>query len=59
MKNKVVLPLVGAALVLVAGLWWWQGQASGKAPPESSPAQGAAALVTLAQATQQDVPLVV
>ena len=59
MKNKVVLPLVGAALVVAAGLWWWQGHAPGKAPVAAAPGQGAAALVTLAKATQQDVPLVV
>ena len=59
MKNKVVVPLVGAALVLAAGLWWWHGRAPGQAPAAPAREHAAAALVTLAQATRQDVPMVV
>jgi len=58
MKNKVVVPLLGAALLIAAGLWWWHGHAPAASDAASAPG-ATAALVTLAQASRQDVPMVV
>ncbi|AGU48143.1 putative multidrug resistance protein MtdA [Variovorax paradoxus B4] len=66
MKKKLVLALAGVLIVAVAG-WWWNGSgdriaaknarpaAAGGAPAGSAPA----ALVTLATAERQDVPVTV
>jgi len=67
MKKKLVLALAGVLIVAVAG-WWWSGagdrMAAKNAPPATAaggaPAGGApAALVTLATAERQDVPVTV
>jgi RND family efflux transporter MFP subunit len=66
MKKKIVLALAGVLIVAVAG-WWWSGSgdrmaaknarpaAAGGAPADGAPA----ALVTLATAERQDVPVTV
>ncbi|MDH6592861.1 multidrug efflux system membrane fusion protein [Variovorax sp. TBS-050B] len=66
MKKKLVLALAGVLIVAVAG-WWWSGSgdraasqaakapAAGRAPADGAPA----ALVTLATAERQDVPVTV
>jgi len=68
MKKKVVLPLL-AVLVLGGAAFWWNGArqaASNAAPPQSAGgengaprAAGGPALVTLAKARKQDVPITV
>lgn len=67
MKKKLVLALAGVLIVAVAG-WWWNGSgdriAARNAKPAAvaggAPADGApAALVTLATAERQDVPVTV
>jgi len=67
MKKKLVLALAGVLIVAVAG-WWWSGSgermAAKNARPAAAgggaPADGApAALVTLATAERQDVPVTV
>ncbi|MDR6888434.1 MULTISPECIES: efflux RND transporter periplasmic adaptor subunit [Variovorax] len=68
MKKKLVFALAGVLIVAAAG-WWWSGSgdrlAGGNAKPAagakgSAPADGApAALVTLATAVRQDVPVTV
>jgi RND family efflux transporter MFP subunit len=66
MKKKIVLALAGVLIVAVAG-WWWSGsgdRAAAKTAATSgtagAPGQGApAALVTLATAERQDVPVTV
>ncbi|MDP9966289.1 RND family efflux transporter MFP subunit [Variovorax beijingensis] len=66
MKKKLVLALAGVLIVAVAG-WWWNGSgdrmAAKSARPAAAggaPANGApAALVTLATAERQDVPVTV
>lgn len=66
MKKKLVLAIAGVLIVAVAG-WWWSGSgdraaaktakspAAGRAPADGMPA----ALVTLATAERQDVPVTV
>lgn len=66
MKKKLVLALAGVLIVAVAG-WWWNGSgdrmaaknarpaAAGGAPADGAPS----ALVTLATAERQDVPVTV
>jgi RND family efflux transporter MFP subunit len=67
MKKKLVLALAGVSILALAG-WWWNGSgdraaaknakataATGAAPAGSAPA----ALVTLATAERQDVPVTV
>jgi RND family efflux transporter MFP subunit len=68
MKKKLVFALAGVSIVAAAG-WWWSGSgdrlAAGNAKPAAgakgaAPADGApAALVTLATAVRQDVPVTV
>jgi RND family efflux transporter MFP subunit len=66
MKKKIVLALAGVLIVAVAG-WWWSGSGDRAAAktaatsgPAGAPGQGApAALVTLATAERQDVPVTV
>lgn len=67
MKKKLVLGLAGVLIVAVAG-WWWSGAAERMAAKDAKPASAAAgapagsapsALVTLATAERQDVPVTV
>ncbi|WP_207309925.1 efflux RND transporter periplasmic adaptor subunit [Variovorax paradoxus] len=68
MKKKLVFALAGVSIVAAAG-WWWSGSgdrlAAGSAKPATAakgatPADGTpAALVTLATAVRQDVPVTV
>jgi multidrug efflux system membrane fusion protein len=68
MKKKLVFALAGVSIVAAAG-WWWSGSgdrlAAGSAKPAAgakgaAPADGAPpALVTLATAVRQDVPVTV
>ena len=68
MKKKLVFALAGVSIVAAAG-WWWSGSgdrlAAGNAKPAAgakgaAPANGAPpALVTLATAVRQDVPVTV
>ena len=65
MKKKLVLALAGVLIVAVAG-WWWNGSGDRAAAKTASasgaagtPAQAPAALVTLATAERQDVPVTV
>jgi multidrug efflux system membrane fusion protein len=68
MKKKLVFALAGVSIVAAAG-WWWSGSgdrlAAGNAKPAAgakgvAPADGAPpALVTLATAVRQDVPVTV
>lgn len=67
MKKKLVLGLAGVLIVAVAG-WWWNGAAERMAAKDAKPASAAAgapagsappALVTLATAERQDVPVTV
>jgi RND family efflux transporter MFP subunit len=67
MKKKLVFALAGVSIVAAAG-WWWSGSGDRLAAGSSKPvaAKGAApadgmppALVTLATAVQQDVPVTV
>lgn len=68
MKKKLVFALAGVSIVAAAG-WWWSGSgdrlAAGSAKPTAgakgaAPADGAPpALVTLATAVRQDVPVTV
>jgi RND family efflux transporter MFP subunit len=61
MKKKLVLALAGVLIVAVAG-WWWNGageRISAKNAKPATAAGGAPALVTLATAERQDVPVTV
>jgi multidrug efflux system membrane fusion protein len=67
MKKKLVLGLAGVLIVAVAG-WWWNGAGDRMAAKNAKPASAAAgapagnappALVTLATAERQDVPVTV
>ncbi|MDQ0587581.1 multidrug efflux system membrane fusion protein [Variovorax paradoxus] len=67
MKKKLVLALAGVLIVAVAG-WWWSGAGDRMAAKNARPATAAggapaggapAALVTLATAERQDVPVTV
>jgi RND family efflux transporter MFP subunit len=61
MKKKLVLALAGVLIVAVAG-WWWNGageRMSAKNAKPASAAGGAPALVSLATAERQDVPVTV
>jgi len=67
MKKKLVLALAGVLIVAVAG-WWWNGSGDRMAAKSARPAAAAggapangapAALVTLATAERQDVPVTV
>ncbi|MEJ7687478.1 MAG: efflux RND transporter periplasmic adaptor subunit, partial [Variovorax sp.] len=66
MKKNLVFALAGALIVAAAaGTWWWSGAAVRKPAPaaanggQGAPASGPAALVTLAAAQRQDVPVTV
>ncbi|MBS0341465.1 MAG: efflux RND transporter periplasmic adaptor subunit, partial [Proteobacteria bacterium] len=72
MKKKVVLPLLAVLVVGGAAFWWWgarqaatgmpgqqQEQQQAKGGPGAARGNGAPALVTLAQARRQDVPITV
>lgn len=68
MKKKLVFALAGVSIVAAAG-WWWSGSGDRLAAGSAKPAAGAkgaapadgmpAALVTLATAVRQDVPVTV
>jgi len=67
MKKKLVLGLAGVLIVAVAG-WWWNGAGERMAAKNAKPANATAgapagnappALVTLATAERQDVPVTV
>ncbi|KLN54285.1 multidrug resistance protein MdtA precursor [Variovorax paradoxus] len=66
MKKKLVLALAGVLIVAVAG-WWWNGSGDRMAAKNARPAvaggapagSAPAALVTLATAERQDVPVTV
>ena len=67
MKKKLVLGLAGVLIVAVAG-WWWNGAGDRMAAKNAKPTSAAAgapagnappALVTLATAERQDVPVTV
>ncbi|MBU2408790.1 MAG: biotin/lipoyl-binding protein, partial [Gammaproteobacteria bacterium] len=66
MKKSLVLTIAGVAVAMVvAGAWWRTSSATRSAAEASTPARGsgaaggAPALVTLAAARQQDVPVTV
>ena len=65
MKKKLVLTLAGALIVAAAaGSWWWsgaktRGASEAGAPKGAAANAGAPALVTLAAALRQDVPVTV
>ena len=64
MKKNVAVALAGVLIVAVAGGWWtMSGDKSAgkdaKAPAANSNSGGAPALVTLATAQKQDVPVTV
>lgn len=69
MKKKVVLPLLAVLVAGGAAFWWWgahrantgaqQHQQEARAGNGAARANGAPALVTLAQARKQDVPITV
>src|SRR6478609_1029056 len=62
MKKNLVLALSGVLVVAVAaGSWWWSGAKtrSAAATQAAAPGAGAPALVTLAQAQRQNVPVTV
>ena len=67
MKKKLVLALAGVLIVAVAG-WWWNGAGERMSAKNAKPASAAGgapagtappALVTLATAERQDVPVTV
>ncbi|GAA4352213.1 MdtA/MuxA family multidrug efflux RND transporter periplasmic adaptor subunit [Variovorax defluvii] len=68
MNKKLVLALAGVLVLAAAGAWKWSGNRAQTAGQEASPAvagrnaapaAGAPALVTLAAAQKQDVPITV
>ena len=72
MKKNLVLTLTGVLVVVAAGGWWWSGAQSRHAAETASatpgapggktangPGSGAPALVTLALAKKQSVPVTV
>ncbi|HSV59706.1 MAG TPA: efflux RND transporter periplasmic adaptor subunit [Variovorax sp.] len=61
MKKKVVLPVLAVLVVGAAALWWGLSRqaATGAITKGGQAGNGAAAVVTLAQASKQDVPVTV
>ena len=59
MKKNAVIALVGVSIVAAAG-WWWSGSGERAAAKSAKgPAAAPTALVTLATAVRQDVPVTV
>ncbi|MGO4393365.1 efflux RND transporter periplasmic adaptor subunit [Variovorax sp. M-6] len=60
MKKNLVLALSGVLVVAAAaGTWWWSGAKTRSAAATQAAAPGAPALVTLAAAQRQNVPVTV